>query len=179
MDNFLLIAINTDVMPLRTALQRNPDLWGANSVRQDFANSPHADVRDILLRFSDTSASNIGDQLVCSSMPALAQLPEARPLIHGLLARVNATMLGRVLITRLPAGKSIKPHRDVLGAYAHHYQRYHIPLQSLPGCSFCAGGEHVFMKPGEVWWFNASVDHEVVNNSADDRIHLIIDARSD
>jgi hypothetical protein len=33
------------------------------------------------------------------------------------------------------------------------------------------------MRTGEVWWFNNAIEHEVVNNSADDRIHLIVDIR--
>jgi aspartyl/asparaginyl beta-hydroxylase (cupin superfamily) len=34
------------------------------------------------------------------------------------------------------------------------------------------------MAAGEVWWFDNTVEHEVVNNSADDRIVLICDIRS-
>jgi hypothetical protein len=33
------------------------------------------------------------------------------------------------------------------------------------------------MAPGEIWWFDNSVEHEVINNSAGDRIHLIVDVR--
>ena len=31
---------------------------------------------------------------------------------------------------------------------------------------------------GEVWWFDNARTHEVVNNSAGDRIHMIVDIRT-
>jgi hypothetical protein len=34
------------------------------------------------------------------------------------------------------------------------------------------------MAPGEVWWFDNSKMHEVINNSADDRLTMIVDIRS-
>jgi uncharacterized cupin superfamily protein len=65
-----------------------------------------------------------------------------------------------------------------MGRYANTMSRYHIPLQSGPGVLFRAGDEHVYMRPGEAWDFNAHAEHEVVNNSADDRVHLIVDIRT-
>ena len=38
----------------------------------------------------------------CVPRPAYWALPEARPLIFGLMNRVGATRLGRVMITKLP-----------------------------------------------------------------------------
>jgi len=51
-------------------------------------------------------------------------------------------------------------------------------LQSQPGVDFRAGDEHVFMPTGSVWWFQNKEEHEVINNSADDRIHLVVDIRT-
>jgi len=31
---------------------------------------------------------------------------------------------------------------------------------------------------GEVWWFDNTQEHEVMNNSADDRIVMIVDIRT-
>jgi hypothetical protein len=33
------------------------------------------------------------------------------------------------------------------------------------------------MKTGDIWWFDNSQEHEVLNNSADDRLALIVDIR--
>lgn len=175
--NFLQIGANLDFVPLLIALQNHPELWNADRVRATFDESPHRDVDDILLRFSDTSAENIGDQLICHNLPALATLPQARPLIFWLMARAEGEMLGRVMVTRLAPGKRIFPHADVLGLYANTMNRFHIPLQAGPGCVFRAGNEQVTMRPGEAWDFNANAEHEIINNSADDRIHLIVDIR--
>ena len=31
------------------------------------------------------------------------------------------------------------------------------------------------MRTGEIWWFNPHQVHGVLNNSADDRVHLLVD----
>jgi hypothetical protein len=175
MRNFLKIAEGVDVLPLLMAVHHHPELWGEDKARVTFDNSPHADVQDILLRFSDTTAENIGDQLICKNLDAMRILHQARPIIHAIMARVNGEILGRVMITKLASGKAIHPHSDIIGLYANSMRRFHVPLQSGEGCMFRAGDEIISMKAGEVWDFNAHAEHEVVNNSNDDRIHLIID----
>lgn len=177
MKNFLQIGAGLDVIPLLLALQNHPELWNADRVRSTFDESPHSEVDDILLRFSDTKSADVGNQLLCYSMPAMAILPQARPLIYWLMARVEGDLLGRVMITKLAPGKRIYPHSDTLGLYANTMNRFHIPLQAGPGCIFRAGDEQVTMRPGDAWDFNAHAEHSVTNNSADDRIHLIVDIR--
>ena len=181
MKNFFRLAEGLDVIPLLHAVYKNFDLWNQNKRRTDFGGheeveSPHKDVDDILLRFSNNEG--IGDQLVCENTPAFARLPQARPLVFALMARVEGTILGRVMITKLAPGQTITPHADTAGKYANYFSRYHIPLQSGPGTLFRADDELVQMKPGEVWDFNAHAEHEVINNSTVDRIHLIVDIKS-
>lgn len=187
MKHFLRIASNINVLPLLQALQRQPELWSADRVRQDFSESgrelfkqsPHADVDDIILRFPDRDSPTLGDDLICANKEAFSRLPQARPLVLGLMNQVEGAMLGRVLITRLAPGKCITPHADTRGAYANYFKRYHVMLQCEPGAVFRAGAEQVQMRAGEVWQFDAHAMHEVVNNSTDDRISLIVDIRSD
>lgn len=179
MKNFLRIAHNVDVTPLLLALQHNPDLWDAEDIRKTFSEiSPHREVSDILLRFSDPSDPAIGDQLVCVPVEAWHRLPQAQDIVFHLMARVRGVMLGRVMVTRLAPGKKIYPHADTLGRYANTYKRFHVILQSEPGCIFRAGDEQIHMRPGEVWDFNAHAEHEVVNASKEDRLHLIVDIRT-
>lgn len=178
MKNFLKVASGVDVMPLLMAIHRQPELWDTDKVRAEFSNSPHRHVNDILLRFSDTSAADIGDQLVCENTDAMRALPQARQIALLLMARVEGDLLGRMMVTKLAPGHVIYPHSDVLGKYANTMRRYHIPLQSEPGVVFRADDEHVFMAPGEIWDFNAHAEHEIINNSSADRIHLIVDIRS-
>jgi len=184
MKYFQRLAERIDVVPLLNAATRQRGLWNTNPLRQSFKDSPHEEVEDIWLRFTDMAEFErtgdlkvVGDDLECVAQPAWHALPQAHAIVFSVMRMVEAERLGRVMITRLDPGKRIKPHSDVLGAYAGYYSRYHVPLLSLPGSTFRAGNEQVFMGAGELWWFDASAEHEVVNNSVDDRVHLIIDVR--
>ena len=181
MRNFLGLATNVDVMPLLLAVQRQPDLWNAEKLRTTHPGTPHADVEDILLRFNDLEkfratkdAASVMDEHESVFWPAWYRLPEAHPIIFDLMRRVSGIRLGRVMITRLAPGKRILPHVDG-GEHARYYDRHHVVLQCAPGAVFVAGNETVQMRVGEVWWFDNASTHEVVNNSADDRITMIVD----
>ena len=175
---FELLAVNVDVVPLQHALQRNPGLWNQNTLRTAHEDSPHAEADDIWLRFQPLNGEPVREKVMnspdCEWYPAWHILPQARTLVFDLQRRVEASRIGRVIITRLPSGKRIKPHPDT-GEYASAYDRYHIVLHALPGCQFRAEEDAVQMRTGEVWWFQNRVEHEVVNNSSDERIHLIVD----
>ena len=175
---FDLIAQGLDVMPLRHAVARQPGLWNANSLRTTHPGTVHGEADDIWLRFDpleDPASMIDGHESV--DYPAFAALPQARPIVFDLMRRVEGMRLGRVLITRLRAGGRIHPHEDS-GDHAAYYDRYQISLQGLPGCVFRAGTEQVSMATGEVWWFDNAQTHEVINNSAGDRIHMILDIRT-
>ena len=177
MINFHQIASGVDVLPLSHALITNAALWNADPRRKTFKGSAHGAVDDILIRFSDkTEFSDVMDSLDSSWQSAANYLPQVRPLIFDLARRLEAVEIGRVVITRLRAGERIDRHRD-MGAYADAHHRYHIVLQGLPGSQFNCGDESVCMRTGEVWWFNAQEEHEVINNSQDDRIHLLVDLK--
>jgi hypothetical protein len=93
------------------------------------------------------------------------------------MAYVHGERLGRVMINKIAPGGVIYPHADT-PEHAEYYSRFHIVLQSQPGVVFRAGDEQVYMATGEVWWFDNKQEHEVINNSADDRIHMIVDIRT-
>lgn len=177
MRNFYRLAEGMNVAPVMQAIARQPDLWNANDLRTTFAGTPHSAADDILLRFNDpASGVHIGDDLEAVTLPVFYALP-VRQIVFDIMRAVEAERLGRVMITRLVPGARIEPHRDVLGVYATYYTRYHVALQSLPGALFRCGAETVNMRTGDVWWFDASAEHELANNSADDRVHLLIDVR--
>lgn len=170
------------MMGLAAAIARQPSLWLENKIRQDFPNSPHKDTESIILRFNkytdpNTVVEEVYDDCECYDTPTYDALPEARQLIFNLMSLVQGERLGRALIVKLPAGGKVSPHRD-MGAPADYYDRYHIVIKSLEGNLFRTEDEIVWMKEGELWWFDNTKEHEVVNNSPDDRIHLIVDIRS-
>ena len=178
MRNFDLIAEGLDIMPLRHAVARQPGMWNANSLRTTHPGTVHGEADDIWLRFDPTgNLDTVIDGYESVDYPAFAALPQARPIVFDLMRRVEGVRLGQVLITRLKPGGRIYPHEDA-GDHAAYYERYQISLQGLPGCVFRAGGEQLTMASGEVWWFDNGQTHEVVNNSAGDRIHMIVDIRT-
>lgn len=178
MNNFFKLADGVDVTPLMAAIHAHPELWNQNPLRTTHPGTAHSQADDIWLRFNEMANDNLTvvDDLICYNYPAFRLLPQARPLIFGLMARVEGEHLGRCIITRLKPGACIAPHED-LGAPATFFERYHILLQSHPGAIFRAGNEQVQMRTGEVWWFDNSKEHEVINHSDDDRITLIVDIR--
>jgi hypothetical protein len=187
MKNFQKIAVGVDVGALRHGLKLVPELWDQWALRK--VTSQHSETQSIILRGNPyTEGEDINSVLFgthCENYPAFAHLPQARRLVFGLMAQVEGEELGRVIISKSAPGVNVLRHTDLipmpLGARpiqpADYYERYHIVLQSQPGCLFECGGETVAMAMGEIWWFDNTQPHEVVNNSADDRVHLIVDVR--
>lgn len=178
MRHFCKIAEGIDVVPVLNALAVNPHLWNANDLRSTHPLSPHHNVDDIWLWFNPEreDASAIVDDLEVVPYPAWEKLPQVRSIVLDVMRRVEGTRLGRVIITRLPPGKTIPVHVDE-GAPATYYTRYQLALQCLPGALFESGGEVIQFRMGDVWQVDNRVRHSVVNNSADDRIVLIMDIR--
>lgn len=177
-NNFLQVASGVDVMPLLAAIYRQPELWDRNTLRTKHPGTAHKNVSDIWLFFNhveDDGQSVIND-IQTMPYPAWDLLPQVRPIIFDLMRRVEATQLGRVLLTKLAPGKEITPHTDQ-GAPATFYTRFQIAVQSKPGCNFYIEDEVVNMKSGDVWMINNNAEHSVKNNSNADRIALVVDLR--
>lgn len=178
MRHFTKIAEGIDVVPILNALAVRPDLWNEHNLRTTYSRSPHVDVDDILLLFNDLeqSAAAMVDDTHVIPYRAWDVIPGIKPLVLDLMRRVDGMALGRVMISRLAPGKCIAEHIDQ-GAPATFYNRYHVALQSLPGATNHSGDEAVGYRMGEMWWFDNRAPHSVVNNSADDRIVIVMDVR--
>lgn len=189
MRNFLKLGSNIDVMPLLLALHRfdkSNDVWKADTYLRDYPQGPFGDTESVILRFPPRSVLETEealkefekiDQHENVDQPIFKLFPEARPLVFNLMAAVQGERLGRVMINKLKPGGKVFPHADT-PIHAEYWDRFHIVIQSLPGNAFRCGDETVSMKTGEVWWFNNKLEHEVVNNSADDRINMVVDIRT-
>jgi hypothetical protein len=190
MKNFLQIG-QIDPLPLLHALAFRPGLWNMDKVRTWHEDSAHKNASDIILRYNDwdgkeeSYVEQVCSELQVKNYPTWDLLPQAQALIFPILARVEGLHLGRVFITKIPPGGIIASHVDRIAPAeeafpekippAVYYNRYHAVLQSSPGTLFRCGDETLWLPPGTVWWFNNSLEHEVVNNGADDRIHLVLD----
>ncbi len=176
MKHFLKVG-EIDPFPLLNALNDKPELWDQNTLRTTHPASPHQEASDIWLFFNGEQAvDKIVNDIQTYEYPAWQELPQIRPIIFDLMRRVEGVQLGRLLITKLAPGRKIPPHVDE-GAPVEFYSRYQIALQSLPGVLFRIGEESMSFRSGEVWKIDNSVEHSVLNNSADDRIVIIADIR--
>lgn len=186
MRNFVKLAEGIDMVPVQLALATSP-LWNQYTLRTATEGSPHRQLDDLWLRMNDLEkcrqAGGIGDHRESVNYPGWKELPYVRKLVLNLMAMVEGERLGRVLISRMKPGARILPHKDIgddLTRYYDnepYYARFHLCVQGLPGSVFRCEEEEVQMRTGEAWWFRNDLEHEVINNSADDRIHIVIDIR--
>ena len=190
MRNFMRIATGANVTPLNLAIARRPELWHADTFLRDYPQGPFGEVDSIILRFPERPTGFTEEQVElykqnllpgCDQhesvdQPAYLALPEARDLVMNVFAAVRGERLGRVIVNRIAPGGVIYPHADT-EAHAAYYRRFHVVLQSAEGCKFRAGNEWATWETGAVFWFNNKLEHEVINGSPIDRIHMVIDAR--
>jgi len=81
----------------------------------------------------------------------------------------------RARLMRLKPGGHIREHSDPTHQISHDLIRLHVPIVSQPGVQFLVNHRRVDLKPGEVWDINVRFRHEVINASATNRVHLVVD----
>ncbi len=177
MRHFRLIAQNIDVLPLLLDLYRQPALWNEHPARTNHE-GPFTGTDDVWLRFRDPAAlvsrENYAEEFRCQWYPAWHALPHVRPIVFGLMARCEATELGGVMITRVPSGQQVKPHRDLDRWHAAFFNlKVYIPLMTNPAVVSTCGDEVCVMAPGAAWAFPNDELHSTVNDGDCDRITLI------
>lgn len=187
MQNFRLVASKVDVGPLVLSYRRRAELWKEDTYLRDYPQGPFGEVETIMLRFPVKTVHETEqalkdhllhyDQHECIDYPPYKLLTDARPIVMNLMAYVGGERLGRVMINKVAPGGSVFPHADS-PVHANYWDRFHVVLESEPGVIFRAGDERVYMPVGTVWWFDNSKEHEVLNNSPADRVHMIVDIRT-
>ena len=191
MKHFVLMGTGLDIAPAKLALKRADAmrLWDKYAFRQKteanketqcilmrYQNAPQLDLYHANLNDgSDDHAWRIG--LECFDTLEYSLLPEFRPLVAWVMARTGADRLGRVLLAKLPPDKRVYTHDD-RGLYVDYYTRIVIPITvHQPGNVARIGDEFLEMNEGEAWTYAYEVEHEAVNNTPFDRVHLFVDVR--
>lgn len=157
-------------------LKDNNHLFGEFNARKE-AGPIHSEMDDIWLRYGD-----ISDMIVSGDYSKIAgehdsiwlkDLPECKKLCFKVMSMVDGERLGGVLITRLPVGGRILPHKDS-GWHAEYYDKYFVPIENEKGAVF--GFESGDIKPdiGDVWAFDNSFTHWVENGSNKERIAMVV-----
>ncbi|TNE66933.1 MAG: hypothetical protein EP335_02675 [Alphaproteobacteria bacterium] len=80
----------------------------------------------------------------------------------------------RSMVANLVAGGEIEEHYDAGPSFAIGH-RIHVPLQTNPGVRFTIDGQLHTLKVGEAYEINNLRYHAVLNDSDEDRYHLIFD----
>jgi hypothetical protein len=178
--NFFLLG-NIDPTPLMMQIHLNQNLWKADTYLRDYPQGPFGDTETIFLRFPPCSVTELErsqkDQHECVWMDGAIHLTAARPILFWLMARVEGERMGRVMINKLRPGGRIYPHADT-PVHADYWSRYHVVLQTSPGCNIRCGEEKIHMGPTSVWHFRNELEHEVENNGALDRLHMVVDIKT-
>jgi hypothetical protein len=181
MRNFQQVANSIDVLPLVLELYRQPELWNQHTARTGGKGSFEG-TDDIWVRFRDpqelTSTSSFNEPFTPVFYPAWHALPHLRPLVFGLMARLEAVQLGGILITRVPPGQQVAPHDDRGRWHPEFFKtKAYMPLATNPLCYSTCEEERVVMQIGEVWLFDNLKTHSTVNDGETDRITVIISMR--
>lgn len=175
-NRFATVAQGLNIAPTLDALFMRPDLWTQITGRQEFAGTAHHATHTVFLRMApDWSPLALFNSTVAVDFPALAELPEIRPLLSECLALVGAVEVGRIMLVKLASYASVDRHFDG-GGYAEHFDRFHLALAADTGSELIVDEEARHVAPGELVWFNHRREHFARNISPVPRIHLIIDA---
>lgn len=97
------------------------------------------------------------------------------PYLQEVLATFKCP-LKAVRLLKLHAGANIKEHRDAELNFENGEIRIHIPIITHERVDFYLDGEKMHLKPGECWYMNFNLPHNIQNNSPINRVHLVIDA---
>jgi hypothetical protein len=98
---------------------------------------------------------------------------ESCPYLMQVLHSIGATW-GRTRLMRLSGQAEVTQHVDV-NYYWRERVRVHVPIVTQPTVRFSCGDAEVNMRAGECWIFDTWRMHNVVNDHALPRIHLVAD----
>ena len=101
--------------------------------------------------------------------PNLARMP----YVHAVLSSFGAP-IGRSRLMRIEAASQATLHVDTNHYWAERV-RIHVPIVTSPAIEFLCGDERLHMAAGESWIFDAWRPHNVMNPTAEKRIHLVAD----
>lgn len=170
-----LVATGFNVQPLVSELAAHPELWNEHRQR---LNGPHSEVSDIWVRFNPVenfdpaNPAAFVDEHVPEWYPGSELIPSVKTLCDEIGKETGETDLLGVLITKIPAGGEVKAHTDS-GWHAAVTTKYAVQLAGNFEQSFYVEGNELRTQTGDLFTFDNSKTHGVLNPSKEDRITLI------
>jgi Aspartyl/Asparaginyl beta-hydroxylase len=153
-------------------------MWNTLTFRTENPNSPHREVSDIWVRYNPIEnyrgdMREFNSEHVSRWYKVAEELPEAKRLSEKIAQDFHAIRLGAVLITKIPAGKTCYPHVD-MGWHARYYEKFALQIAGNVQQSFSVEHETLRTESGDLFWFDNSRLHWVLNPSQEDRITMIV-----
>jgi hypothetical protein len=141
------------------------------------------DYRNRASCMQDTNSILIFHSVRCGDSPNALLTVEKRPLFarfYPLILPVLDKLKNYCdynyhasFITRLNPRGTINKHAD-RGYFLEKCHRIHVPLKTNKGVTYWIDGKQYYWEVGNVYEFNNLLEHEVINNSDQERIHLIL-----
>jgi hypothetical protein len=164
-----------DVNPIIKIISDNNLSWDEYTVRQNKLGTEHLHTKTIPVIFDKSFNFNHFKIMPTNHYPLfqdeISKIEELIKLNTGEEGKIL-----RALLVKLTAGKSIRPHKDVVGKSLVLGRRIHIPIATNDDCFFTVGDDRRNLKIGELWEINNDKkEHSVQNLGETDRIHFIVD----
>lgn len=167
------LGVRLEVGPLLQEISENPDVWNRHTAR---LHGVHREVSDIWVRYNaweNCTKPGFNEPHESVWYPVVSQIPSVKGIAFDVMRLVEGERLGGILITKVPAGGEVKPHKDG-GWHAQYYEKFAVQLASTPDQAFCFEDARLSAEVGELYTFDNSQVHWVENPSTQDRMTLII-----
>ncbi|UOF80163.1 aspartyl/asparaginyl beta-hydroxylase [Caudoviricetes sp.] len=174
--DFMQLPVQFDVKPIQEYCEANPQLFDLNPGRRLAKNSPHAQMTDMWIRYAPDKVGTTEHESVWYD--EYKEVPLVKQICDILMVAVNGVKLGGVLITKLPPGKQILPHRDS-SWHSQEYDKFYIPITRPEDSSYNFKSGTILGSPGDTFWFDNFWTHWVLNNSKQDRLSMIVCIKTD
>ena len=166
-------------MRLATEFLRLPIRFDAAILREEVESLPESAWRPHPQGFAGNAGLPLvaahgdpGNERTWGPMLPTPQL-DALPRIRHVLAALDCP-IGRSRLMRIDGNAEATSHTD-LDYYWQGRLRVHVPIVTTDAVRFECGSAAVHMRAGEVWVFDTTQAHRVLNPESSRRIHLVID----
>jgi len=164
-----------EVNNLIEIINKNNLSWDDFTARQERYNTEHVHTKTIPIIFDKSFNFNSLETVPTENYIFFEEEIKKIESVIRESTNENGKII-RALLVKLTAGKSIRPHVDIVGYSLVVARRVHIPIVTNEQCFFTVGEDRRNLKVGELWEINNDKKmHSVENLGEIDRIHLIVD----